>query len=94
MQDSVTGDCATSVGVSRLSTDQVVQSDAYKLGSFDAICKGKPVYQITKTKDMSNCKTNTHWHSTTSGVYECDFGKANCGNFIKVFSPHSTDVKY
>jgi Lipoprotein amino terminal region len=80
----VTGDCSTIVGVSRLSAVQVYESDAFKLGSFDAVCKGKPVYKITKTKDMSNCKSVPAWHSTTSGVHECDFGKGNCGDFIKV----------
>jgi hypothetical protein len=70
--------------VSRLSALQVVSSEAFKLGSFDAICKGKPVYKITKTKDLNNCKNSPSWHSTASGIQECDFTKGNYGNFIKV----------
>jgi hypothetical protein len=83
-KDSVTGDCSTTVGVSRLSAVQAYSSEAFKLGSFDAVCKGKPVYKITKTKDLNDCKNSPAWHSTTSGVHECDFGKGNCGDFIKV----------
>lgn len=80
----MTGDCSTTVGVSRLSAVQAYSSEAFKLGSFDAVCKGKPVYKITKTKDLNDCKNSPAWHSTTSGVHECDFGKGNCGDFIKV----------
>lgn len=51
---------------------------------FNDICKGKPVYQIVKTKDYNKCKKSPVWHSTTSNVYSCDFDKVNCGDFMQV----------
>ena len=63
---------------------QVYGTDASELGSFDAVCKGKPVYQIVKTKDFNRCQNSPNWHTTTSNVYNCDFDKANCGDFMKV----------
>ncbi len=83
-QDSVTGDCSTSIEISRLPYAQVFASAGFKLESFDDVCGSKPVYQILKTKDFNNCKTNPAWHTTTSNSYECDLDKANCGHFLKV----------
>ena len=80
----MTGDCSTTIEVSRLPHAQVLISSAFKLASFESVCEDKPVYQIVKTKDFNNCKANPAWHATTSTVYTCDFGKANCGEFLKV----------
>ena len=63
---------------------QVYGKDAAKLESFDAVCKGKPVYKIIKTKDFNRCQNSPNWHATTSTVYDCDFDKANCGDFLQV----------
>ncbi|XP_046638923.1 vitellogenin-like [Daphnia pulicaria] len=83
LEDSVTGDCSTSIEISRLPYAQVFASAGFKLESFDDVCGSKPVYQILKTKDFNNCKTNPAWHTTTSNSYECDLDKANCGHFLK-----------
>jgi hypothetical protein len=84
LQDSVTGDCKTSIEISRLPYTQVFASAGFKLDSFDDVCGSKPVYQILKTKDFNSCKSNPAWHTTTSNTYECDLDKANCGQFLKV----------
>ena len=74
----------TNIAISRLSHSQVVETKAFQLGSFDAVCKGNPVYRIVKTRDYNNCKSTPVWHTTTSNVYTCDFDKANCGDFLQV----------
>ncbi len=83
-EDSVTGDCSTTVAVSRVPWSQVYGKDAAEMRSFEAICKNKPVYKIIKTKDFNRCQNSPNWHATTSNVYTCDFDKANCGDFMKV----------
>lgn len=84
-QDSVTGECTTSIEISRLPYTQVFASAGFQLNSFDHVCgNDRPVYQIVKTKDFGNCKTNSGWHTTTSNVYNCDLNKTNCGDFLKV----------
>ena len=86
-EDSITGDCSTTISISRLPWSHVNngQSDL-KLGSFDAICKHKPVYQIVKTKDFNRCQSNPVWYSAIPSTHSCEFGKSNCGDFMKVQS--------
>ena len=80
----MTGDCKNSIEINRLPKSQIYSSNAFGLKSFVDVCKNKPVYKIVKTKKFDNCKSNPAWHTTTSNVYNCDFDKANCGDFLKV----------
>jgi hypothetical protein len=84
MQDSITGDCSTTITVTRLPLSQVQITDAFKLGSFDAVCQDKPVYKIVKTKDYNRCQNNPVWSTANPSTHSCEFGKANCGDFMKV----------
>ncbi|XP_057375632.1 vitellogenin-2-like [Daphnia carinata] len=89
-EDSISGDCSTTISVTRLPLAQVYITDAFKLGSFDAICKDKPVYKIVKTKDFNRCQHNPVWATANPATHSCDFGKTDCGNFMK----RSTIYKY
>ena len=72
------------ISVSKLRQFQIDSSDATALSSFEAICKGKPVYQIVKTKDYDKCTRSPTRHYSTSNYYSCSFDKANCGEFMQV----------
>lgn len=89
-EDSISGDCSTTISVTRLPLSQVYITDAYKLGSFEAICKDKPVYKIVKSKDYNRCQHNPVWSTANPATHSCDFGKTDCGNFMK----RSTVYKY
>ena len=80
----MSGDCGTVYDIDRLPQSQVYTMDAFKLGSWETVCKDKPVYKIGKTKDFNRCKTNPVWASASPASHSCDFGKANCGDFMKV----------
>jgi hypothetical protein len=58
--------------------------EAYKMGSWDAVCQGKSVNKIVKTKDFNRCKTNPAWASATPASHSCEFGKGNCEDFMHV----------
>lgn len=72
------------IDVDRLTRSQVFNSDAFQLGSFDAICKDMPVYHIAKTRDYNRCKSNPVWFSANPGSHDCEFDKGNCGSFMHV----------
>ncbi|KAI9554120.1 hypothetical protein GHT06_019392 [Daphnia sinensis] len=81
-EDSIKGDCVTMIDVDRLTRSQVLNSDAFQLGLFDAVCKYMPVYHIAKTRDYNRCKSNPIWFSANPGSHDCDLDKGNCGSFM------------
>jgi hypothetical protein len=41
-EDTVTGDCSTTIAINRLTASQIYGHRAYSLASFDQLCSGKP----------------------------------------------------
>jgi hypothetical protein len=80
----MSGECSNVYDIDRLPWAQVYSMDAYKMGSWDHVCKDKPVYKIVKTKDFNRCKTNPVWASATPATHSCEFGKGNCKDFMHV----------
>ena len=83
-EDSVTGDCSTTIAFNRLAPSQVYDLKAYELGSLEAVWGDKPVYEIIKTKDFNRCKTNPVYYGANPAGYTCTFGTAACEQFMKV----------
>jgi hypothetical protein len=52
----LSGDCSTIYDIERLPWAQVYTMEAYKMGSWDAVCQGKSVNKIVKTKDFNRCR--------------------------------------
>lgn len=84
-EDSVTGDCSSTIAVHRMPMTKVYDHDAYRLNpaSFEAVCQDKPVYEIIKTKDFNRCLTNPVSYSAQPATYLCSLDKAYCSDWLQ-----------
>jgi len=82
-EDGISGDCSTFIQINRLPLHQVYETDAFGLGSFDAVCQDKKVYEIVKTKDFNRCRNSPIYHSASQPIYMCTLGTANCGDAMQ-----------
>lgn len=83
-EDGVTGDCSTTISLNRLTASQVYDLEAFDLGSFEATCADKPVYEVIKAKDFNRCKTNPVYYNTNPTGYTCTLGTSACEQFMQV----------
>ncbi|XP_046407324.1 vitellogenin-1-like [Ischnura elegans] len=73
MEDSVTGRCEVLYEISPLP--------GFKTDNSDDLCGSRPLLEITKTRNHSNCEVNPEYHFGFPGTMRCQPSGNQCGKF-------------
>ena len=67
METSVLGECETKYNINKLPAylvAELTEEDEYQMPGGEAVCQGREVYEIVKSKNFDNCKERPVYHKT------------------------------